>query len=334
MANTTLKVKVKNTLSPEFYYNLGAAQGDSLSGKLFTLNLAGALIHVRAMLPNRPNPPVAENSMPIESEYADDVEFLDVNSENLEEVFKVSESILKEWSLFVNDKTTFIRVYLANKDELDERENPVRGKESWRNEVLLGSKLGSEEDVTNRCNKANVAFYTTYKKLWCQGPKRAQISEKRKIKLYESLVTSVLLYNCSCWAVPQNVFDSIDVLQRKHLRQILNIFWPNVISNNDLYKRCNVRPLTERITEARWKLLGHIMRSDNRTPAYQAFRFAALGSKDIKGRKGRHRTNLFDLILKHLTGKNISLKTENDMNILVDLALDHKGWKELFNKTN
>ena len=95
MANTTLKVKVKNTLSPEFYYNLGAAQGDSLSGKLFTLNLAGALIHVRAMLPNRPNPPVAENSMPIESEYADDVEFLDVNSENLEEVLKVSESILK-----------------------------------------------------------------------------------------------------------------------------------------------------------------------------------------------------------------------------------------------
>ena len=92
--------------------------------------------------------------------------------------------------------------------------------------------------------------------------------------------------------------------------------------------------MTERITEARWKLLGHIMRSDNRTPAYQAFRFAALGSKDIKGRKGRHRTNLFDLILKDLTGKNISLKTENDMNILVDLALDRKGWRELFNKTN
>ena len=77
MANTTLTVKVNGTMSPTFEYNLGAAQGDSLSGKLFTLNLTGVLMHVRAVLPSRQNPPIAENSMLIESEYADDAEFLD-----------------------------------------------------------------------------------------------------------------------------------------------------------------------------------------------------------------------------------------------------------------
>ena len=92
-----------------------------------------------------------------------------------------------------------------------------RGRES----VLLGSKLCSERDIVNRGNKANVAFYT-YKKVWLNSS--VQISESRKLKLYEALVTSVLLYNCSSWAAPETVMASVDVLQRKHLRQIIKTY--------------------------------------------------------------------------------------------------------------
>ena len=84
----------------------------------------------------------------------------------------------------------------------------------------------SERDIVNRRNKANVAFYT-YKKVWLNSS--VQISESRKLKLYEALVTSVLLYNCSSWAAPETVMASVDVLQRKHLRQIINTYWPTVI---------------------------------------------------------------------------------------------------------
>ena len=45
-------------------------------------------------------------------------------------------------------------------------------------------------------------------------------------------------------------------------------------------------------------MLGHVLRSDNTTPAYQSFLFAAFGCKNFKGRVGRHRTNLFDIIVK------------------------------------
>ena len=48
----------------------------------------------------------------------------------------------------------------------------------------------------------------------------AFFSEKRKIKLYDALITSVLLYNCSSWAVPENILNKLDVQQRKHLKQI------------------------------------------------------------------------------------------------------------------
>ena len=163
--------------------------------------------------------------------------------------------------------------------------------------MLLGTKLGSEEDVTNRINKANTAFWS-FDKLWCQGSKRNQITEARKISLYGSLVVSVLLYNCCCWAIPQRVLASLDIVQRKHLKRILNIYWPSTISNKALYARTKATPLSERVEKARWTMLGHVLRSDNSTPAYQSFLFATFGCKGLKGRLGRHRTNLYDIIVK------------------------------------
>ena len=44
LANTKLKFKVNHDLSTEFQSTNGSFQGDSLSGILFTLTLAGALI--------------------------------------------------------------------------------------------------------------------------------------------------------------------------------------------------------------------------------------------------------------------------------------------------
>ena len=186
------------------------------------------------------------NSMPLESDYSDDIEHLGTDPEELRDVLPISKNTLKEWSLFVNDsKTKFTRVYLEEIGVRDKWDQEVRGNEEWRNEVLLGTKLGSEEDVTNRINKANTAFWS-FDKLWCQGSKRNQITEARKISLYCSLVVSVLLYNCCCWAVPQNVLVSLDIVQRKHLKRILNIYWPSTISNKALYARTKATPLSER----------------------------------------------------------------------------------------
>ena len=49
-----------------------------LSGKLFTLVLAGDMRYLRALLSGT-NPPVSELGMPIEWEYADDCDFTEEN---------------------------------------------------------------------------------------------------------------------------------------------------------------------------------------------------------------------------------------------------------------
>ena len=336
MSNTKLRVTVNKAQSGDFVINIGAYQGDSLAGKVFTLNLAGALNHIRALIPAsipRPNPPISENGIPLESAYSDDSELLDVNGENLPRILEIASDILKDWSLFVNEsKTVFTRVYLAGVTEVDKHDKKIRGNEEWRDTILLGSKLCSERDIANRCNKANVAFYT-YKNLWLDSS--VKISECRKLRLYEALVTSVLLYNCSCWAAPKKALDSVDILQRKHLRQILKIFWPNVISNENLYKRCKVRPLTERIAEARWKMFGHVLRSGESTPAYLSFRFACLTCKDdYKGRRGAHRTNLFDVLIKDLIKRKLisnKVLKLTDFDNLVHMAHNRVVWGSMKN---
>ena len=46
---------------------------------------------------------------------------------------------------------------------------------------------------------------------------------------------------------------------------------------------------------------------------------------------GRHRTNLYDIIVKKdLLKRNIFLKNEDDFTNLVNLARDRLGWRSLF----
>ena len=105
LSNTKLKVRVNDSLSAEFESLLGSFQGDSLSGKLFTLVLAAALHHLRAVS-SRPNPPVSELGIPLEWEYADDVDFVDDDRESLEALLPDAKRILSEYSLFINEEKT------------------------------------------------------------------------------------------------------------------------------------------------------------------------------------------------------------------------------------
>ena len=136
LSNTKLRVKVNVALSEEFQSLLGAFQGDCLSGCLFTLVLAGALNELRWTITvelDRPIPPISVAGMPLDSEYADDVDFNDEDEDNLRAILPQATAILKDWNLFVNeDKTDFTHVYLARTGELDSDGNPISGNEAWR----------------------------------------------------------------------------------------------------------------------------------------------------------------------------------------------------------
>ena len=325
LSNTKIKVKVNKSVSIEFISSLGGPQGDSLSGTLFTIVLAGALYHLRAVT-ERPTPPIQECGMPEESEYSDDVDFMNTQLNTLKSLLPTATTIFKEWNLEVNtDKTEFVHFRVADKNEKLPDGKPLRGNEEWCKSKLLGSLMCSTEDIKRRCNLGNVAF-SSFKKVWMNS----KITLEKKLKIYEAQVVSVIMYNSSCWAAPKHVMEKLDVCHRKHLRSIMNVRWPrSMISNDTLYTRCNTTPLSIRADKSRWKMLGHVLRSQENSPAQAALCFAMDSMNSLPGRLGRHRINLFSLLRKDLESRDIPFKTYEDILNARYLAKNRSNWINL-----
>ena len=328
LSNTKIRVRVNSSLSAEFISTDGAFQGDTLSGTLFTLSLAGALNHVRAVVVDRPNPPISDTGMPVEWEYSDDVDFASTTLEPLQNLLPKCREVLREWNLIVNEeKTEFVHFYLADKGEFNSDGAPLCDNEAWRACKSLGSLLCSTADIEHRIILANSAFHT-FRKLWLCGK---NISLKRKLLVYDAQVLSVLLYNCSSWSAPKTVMSKLDVCHRRHLRWICNIYWPNgVISNKELYRRCGAYPITERVRRARWTLFGHILRMDSNCPASAALNHALITLDTFKGRRGRPRTNLFSTLINDLKDHGIRLKNLDDLDEIRCMAYNRILWRNMF----
>ena len=104
-----------------------------------------------------------------------------------------------------------------------------------------------------------------------------------------------------------------------------------VLSNEALYARCYVTPLSVRVSKFRWRMLGHILRGQEDSPAYTSMLFAINSDIFMEGRRGRPCLNLLDVIRKDLTRRNLDIRLKNltDFEDLRFLALDREEWKKL-----
>ena len=326
LSNTVIKVVVSGFASSEFQSTVGAFQGDCLSGCLFTLVLAGALCDLRDWLSvtqSRPNPPITCQGLPLESEYADDVGFIDEMDSNLMDMLPLATEVFKNWNLFVNEeKTDATHVFIGKSGERDEAGVLVAGNEGWRKSITLGSLLCSKADIQRRISLGYAAF-NKYMKTWT-----GKIPLNRRLVLYEAQVVSVMMYNSSCCAAPKTVMEKLDVVHRRHLRTILKYKYPNIISNSNLYKRCNTEALSARVARDRWRMLGHVLRGPEDGPAYSSLVFA-VNSLQMQGRVGRPQTNLFSLVQRDLQDRNMLLNDINDLVHLRTVALNRAIWRQL-----
>ena len=150
LAATSLEPRLSTGECHAFASTIGTPQGDSLSPVLFTVYLEAALRDLRSRLP--PRPP-ADARLPLDVEYADDIDFISYSRPYLNEIERIAPDCLAEWSLQIN----------AAKTERTSVSRQVdRTHESWRTTRKLGSLLGDAEDVTRRMQLANVSFH----KMW------------------------------------------------------------------------------------------------------------------------------------------------------------------------
>ena len=85
-----------------------------------------------------------------------------------------------------------------------------------------------------------------------------------RVNLYHSCVLTTLLHGSECWCLTENDLSKLSTFHTKSLWRILRIFWPNVISNNDLFERCGTEPMAT-ILRRRWRWIGHVTRQEAST---------------------------------------------------------------------
>ena len=144
-----------------------------------------------------------------------------------------------------------------------------RDETSWKEAKKVGSLLGDKEDVERR-KRLSIVALNKLTNVWIRKDK---IKTTTKVRLYKTLVKSVLIYNSGTWALTKAEEEKVDAFHRKQLRRILGIRYPVKITNASLYQKCNETPLSLQILEHRWRLFGHILRRNEDIPARKAMQF-------------------------------------------------------------
>ena len=139
----------------------------------------------------------------------------------------------------------------------------------------ISAENSIQKDISARINKARNS-YCSLRNIW----KSNIYSLKTKILLFDSNVISVLLYGCQSWRVSKDDVNKLDVFQTKCLRRTCNIFWPNKISNEDIYRRTNSSPISTQIQK--------------RMPQYSIPKVALRWTPTGKRNRGRPKTTCME----------------------------------------
>ena len=93
---------------------------------------------------------------------------------------------------------------------------------------------GSDREIMIRLGKANGAFGRLWKIWACK-----RISVSVKVKLYSSLVLSVLLHGAETWPMSKRITNNLEAAHHRWLRKIVHVTWRDRVTNE------KVRELTQ-----------------------------------------------------------------------------------------
>ena len=137
-----------------------------------------------------------------------------------------------------------------------------------------------------------------------------------KVRVYNACVKSVLLYRCETWLVTKEIQRKIQTFVNRCLRYILRIWWPNIISNKDLWKVTGQEDINLEIRKRKFRWICHTLRKeDGETP-----KAALLWNPQGNRKTGRPRNSWRRSVIK---------ETGRSWNQLRFLAADRQKWKGL-----
>ena len=260
--------------------NIGVVQGDPMSPIMFITYAEGTMRKIRERCTIRSPMPAPT------TQYADDTTLHNRNDDEAKALVAECEPIFNEDNLKLNtQKTEYVDV--------------TRNSNEWRSIKLLGSLLGSAEDVDMRISKANRAFGSIS---WRRH------SFQSRLCMFNCLIMPILLYNCGLWTLSKLLNDKLDKWQRRKLRVLLQIVYPQRITNNNLYTETKQSPVSATCRRRRLLWFGHVVREGPESASFQALELS-INTNDIKKTRGRPPLRWIDTIRHDLKAADLSVES-------------------------
>ncbi len=303
-----------NTISEWFTVESGVRQGCILSPILFLVTIDWIM---RKTTSDQPRGIKWTLFTQLEDlDFADDLAVLSTKHSNLQEKTNRLNKFAKQTGLDISTtKTQVMTINTSMNTPITVNGEPLDFVDDF---TYLGSLIskdnGAQKDIKARLGKAQGAF-ARLRPIW----KSKQYSLKSKIRLYNSNVKSVLLYGSECWRVIQSDMRRIEAFHNRCLRRICCIFWPNQISNMDLYERTGCQSVVKEIKYRRIRWLGHVLRMDQDRIPKVALRWTPPG----KRKPGRPKTTWRRTVVAELATMNLSWGQAQHA------AKDRDRWREL-----
>jgi hypothetical protein len=140
------------------------------------------------------------------------------------------------------------------------------------------------------------------------------ISLHLKIKLFNACVKSVLLYGCETWFVTDRITHKLQAFVNRCLRNILGMWWPRIITNQELWERTEQSDINVEIKRRKYGWIGHTLRKSQNEICHSALEW------NPQGRRSRGRP-------KTTWRRTVLAETERSFAELRDDAKHRHCWK-------
>ena len=259
MSESIGQVKIFGGITDPFPINTGLKQGDGLAPILFNMALHWAVNKTQVDLQNT----LLYKSIQIVG-YADDLNIMARTRNVIEDTYKELEQATAKMGLQVNREKT---KYMVQKR--DRNKNLVQGSRNAFEEVekfkYLGVMITRDNDETieiqGRITAANKAYYALIGIM-----KSNHVHQKTKIKIYQTIIRSVLTYGSETWTMSKKIETMLGVFERKVLRRIFGAVLDNQVwrirYNQELYEKYKSMDLVTFIKLRRLEWAGHVYRME------------------------------------------------------------------------
>ena len=267
------KVIHKGKLSPTFPVETGVRQGCLLSPLIFILAVDWIMKHTESKNSGLQWTLVSELH---DLDFADDLVLFSRTQGHLQEkTTKLQEEASKQGLTINTDKTKTMRVNAKNLNPITVGGAELEDVEKF---TYLGCVVtrtgGTEEDVEARVRKARNSYHSL-KKIW----NSRQIRRKTKLNLFNSNVKSVLLYGAETWRMTETIKQKLQTFSNRCLRRIMGIFWPQWVTNEELWRMTDQKPMDWEVRARKWRWIGHTLRKEPQNITRQALQWNPAGRR-------------------------------------------------------